>query len=99
MNKNVEITSFDDELYAKYSKLKIVSCYQINGIYHCETECGKYLWVECRNGKIFLCLAETSNDIGEDTEIISKYQGGKPSFEQVKNHMKWDINEKDIWAD
>ena len=99
MNKDVEITSFNDELYAKYSKMKVISSYQLGTIFNCETECGNYLWVEARSGKIYLCLAETSNEIGDHVEIVSKYQGGKPSFQQIATHMKWSINEEDVWTD
>ena len=97
--KDVEIVSFDDEVYTKYSNLKIISVYLLNTIYTCETECGRYLWVEARDGKIFVCVAETSNEIGDHVEIVSKYQGGKPSFLEIVQHMKWKINEEDIWTD
>ena len=91
------ITSINDVRYDKYSKLKVASICNMGNIYHGETECGKYLWLEAHLGTIVMCLAETFYELGENSEPISNYSGKTPTLTQIIEHMKWDINEEDIW--
>lgn len=98
MSEDVTITSLNDIRYDKYSKLKIISVYKLGLIYHCETKCGNYLWVEAHGGALVMCLSELSHKMGDDSEPVSKYSGRvPPDFEQIKTHMKWKIDDKDAW--
>ena len=98
MNDDISITSINDVRHDKYSKLKIVSVYQLGLIYHCETAEGDYLWVEPHDGVLVMCLTDMHHKMGDGTEVVSKYEGGKPSWEKIQIHMKWKINEEDIWV-
>ena len=92
------IKNINDVRYDRYSKLKLLCVYQLGDIYHCETECDNHLWIEAHIGKLVMCLAETYYEMGANAEPIAKYFGAKPDFKQIKEHMKWEINEEDIWV-
>jgi hypothetical protein len=96
-NAGVTLTSINDVKYDRYSGLEIISVYRMGNIYHCETKCDKYLWFEAHMGSLVMCLAETAYELGENSEPVSKYFGGKPTLNQIIKHMKWEINEEDIW--
>ena len=91
------ITSVNDVRHDRYSKLKVISVYRMGDIYHCETECGKYLWFELHLGSLVMCLAETSYELGASSEPVANYSGGKPTLSQIIKHMKWEIDEENIW--
>ena len=75
----VIISTINEVRYEKYSKLKITSVFKLEQVYHCETKCGKYLWVEAHRGSVVMCLAETSNEIGNFAEPVARYSGSQPS--------------------
>ena len=91
------ITSINDVRYDRYSKLKVVSIYKMGDIYHCETDCGQYLWFEAHAGSLVMCLAEVSHKLGENSEPVSNYTGKTPTLKQIIEHMKWKIDDENIW--
>ena len=91
------LITVDDISYYKYSKLKIISLYELGNIIHGETECGDCFWMEILSGKVVMCVAETSYEIGEHSEVVLKYYGNKPDLHKIIKHMNWDIDEDNIW--
>tara|TARA_B100000676_G_C17934929_1_gene763026 strand:- start:363 stop:704 length:342 start_codon:yes stop_codon:yes gene_type:complete len=97
--KRNSLTSQSDAAYYKYSKIKINSVYQLDKVFHCETDCDKYFWIEVVNRIVLMSVAERLYDITNNTEVVLKYYGDAPTFNQVKEHMNWEIDEENIWID
>ena len=95
LNPTIVTTNYD--VFDKYKKLKLDFIYKFSGVYHSETECGLFLWLEIASGTILVCTSEFQNDMGMETEIPAAYHGGKPTLEQVIKHFEWEIDEDYIW--
>jgi hypothetical protein len=93
------IVTTDYDTYDKYKKLKISSAYKFGFIYHQETECGQYLWLEINAGKIVLSMEETFIEMGYNAEIAAAYHSGRPSYKQVAAHFEWKVDDENIWDD
>lgn len=93
------LISASDAVHYKYAKIKISSVYQLDKVLHCETDCGKFLWVEVTNRIVLMSMAERLHNITNNTEVVLKYYGDPPTFEQINKHMNWDIHEENIWVD
>ena len=93
------LISASDAVFYKYAKIKINSVYQLDKVFHCETDCGKYFWVEPTNKIVLMSVAERLHDITNNTEVVLKYYGNPPTFEEINKHMDWNIDEENIWVD
>ena len=46
-----------------------------------------------------MSVAERLHDITNNTEVVLKYYGNPPTFEEINKHMDWNIDEENIWVD